>query len=82
MLKAVKEERAVRIDGKVHVCTAWFRVLLKSAFSLLVFRVKKDWVEIMADNILVNETLIDNRLSDVHTFATFACFQEKRGGGK
>ncbi len=63
--------------GKVHVCTAWFRVLLKWAVSLLGFRVEKDWVEIMADKILVNETLIDNRLSDVHTVCNFRVFSRE-----
>ncbi len=41
---------------------------------------ENDRVEKMADNILVNDTLIDNRLSDVHTVCNFRIFSRKRVG--
>ncbi len=50
---------------------ARFHALLKWDHSLCVLPGEGDRVEKMADNMLVNDTLIDNRLSDVHTVCNF-----------
>ncbi len=63
--------------GKAHVYNAWFIVLLKWVHSLFVFPEESNRIEKMADNILVNETLIDNRLSDVHTVCNIRLFSRE-----
>ncbi len=61
--------------GNVYGCYSWFRALSK-----LFFREECDRIKKTADYILVNDTLIDNRLSDVHTVCKVRLFQGRRTG--
>ncbi len=47
------------------------------AHALFVFHEENDRVEKMAENILINDALIDNRLSDVHTVCNFRMFSRE-----